>query len=164
MYECFNAKSVGCAVILAACLILFMSMVSTIRNMNVCMGNAGCKCSGCAMASQAQAEPACDEPLVGTREEPDTKVYPDGDEPWDPAMMSLENSVFDSHREFVSDAYVSTQGPNNKDQVRDDTNDINPRVGLRNINYRDVYTLPDARVQSSEEPAQMMSGRTELSW
>ena len=50
----------------------------------------------------------------------------DGIISWDHTMMSLENSVFDSHREFVSDAYVSTQGPNNNKRVREgDEDDIN---------------------------------------
>lgn len=76
---------------------------------------------------------------------------------WDPAEFSLEGSVYDSHREFVKDAYVSTQGPNNKNTVRDDTNEINPRVGLRRVDYTDLaaQSQSDARVVSSEYPEQI---------
>lgn len=78
------------------------------------------------------------------------------DTQYDPARDSLEQSVFDSHSEFIEDAYVSTQGPNSTNSVRDDTNDINPRVGLRRIDYTSAYSQNDARTVSSEYPDQVM--------
>jgi hypothetical protein len=74
---------------------------------------------------------------------------------YDPAGMSLEKSVFDSHREFVEDSYISTQGANSTDSVRDDAQDINPRVGLRKIDYTSAFSESDARVVSSSAPDQL---------
>ncbi len=74
---------------------------------------------------------------------------------YDPAVDSLEPSVFDSHREFTDDAYVSTQGPNATNSERDDTNEINPRVGLRRVDYTSIQSGDDARVVSSEYPEQV---------
>jgi hypothetical protein len=74
---------------------------------------------------------------------------------WDPSKFSLENSVFDSHREFVEDAYVSTQGPNSANSVRDDTNEINKRWGLRRVDYTTIQAGDDARVVHSEYPDQI---------
>lgn len=74
---------------------------------------------------------------------------------YDPARMSLEKSVFDSHREFVEDAYISTQGANSTDSVRDDAQDINPRIGLRKIDYTNAFSESSARVVSSETPDQI---------
>lgn len=79
----------------------------------------------------------------------------DSIEPYDPARLSLEKSVFDSHREFVEDAYISTQGANSTDSVRSDSQDINPRVGLRKIDYTGVFSGETARVVSSESPDQI---------
>jgi hypothetical protein len=77
------------------------------------------------------------------------------DKEWDPASMSLEQSVFDSHREFVQDAYVSTQGANSTNTVRDDTNEVNKRWGLRRVDYTSVLIGDDARVVPSEYQAQV---------
>lgn len=74
---------------------------------------------------------------------------------YDPARLSLEKSVYDSHREFVEDAYVSTQGANSTDSVRSDAQDINPRVGLRKVDYTSAFSEADARVVSSESPDQI---------
>jgi hypothetical protein len=76
-------------------------------------------------------------------------------EPYDPARMSLERSVFDSHRAFVNDSYVSTQGANSTDSVRTDEQNINPRVGLRKVDYTSAFSESDARVVSSETPDQI---------
>jgi hypothetical protein len=74
---------------------------------------------------------------------------------YDPARMSLEKSVFDSHREFTEDAYISTQGANSTDSVRSDEQNINPRVGLRKVDYTSAFSESDARVVSSEAPDQI---------
>ena len=76
---------------------------------------------------------------------------------WDPAKLSLEKDVFDSHREFTEDAYISTQGANSTDTIRDDPNDVNPWVGLRRPDYTGAFSESDARVVSSEYPDQMKS-------
>lgn len=77
------------------------------------------------------------------------------DQGWDPAAMSLEQSVFDSHREFVEDAYVSTQGANSTNTVRDDTNEVNKRWGLRRVDYTSVIIGDNARVIPSEYKVQV---------
>lgn len=74
---------------------------------------------------------------------------------YDPARLSLEKSVYDSHREFVEDAYISTQGANSTDSVRSDEQNINPRVGLRKVDYTSAFSESDARVVSSESPDQV---------
>jgi hypothetical protein len=74
---------------------------------------------------------------------------------YDPARLSLEKSVFDSHREFVADAYISTQGANSTDSVRSDSMDVNVRHGLRKIDYVSAFSESDARVVSSESPDQV---------
>lgn len=76
-------------------------------------------------------------------------------EAYDPARLSLEKSVFDSHREFIEDAYVSTQGANSTDSVRSDEQHVNPRVGLRKVDYTSVFSEADSRVVSSESPDQI---------
>jgi hypothetical protein len=74
---------------------------------------------------------------------------------WDPAKIALEQTVFDSHQEFISDAYINVQGPNNTNTVRDD--DVGPvkQWGLRRVDYTGVFSGDDARVVSSEYPDQV---------
>ena len=83
------------------------------------------------------------------------KVVSDLDEQWDPAVESLEPGVFDSHKEFVEDAYVSTQGPNSANVERDDAQDVNKRWGLKRVDYTSAISHDDARTVSSEYPDQL---------
>jgi hypothetical protein len=77
---------------------------------------------------------------------------------YDPAQMSLDQSVFDSHNEFVEESYSSTQGPSSANIERDDTNEVVKRVGLRRVDYSSVYSSDDARTVSSEYPEQVQQG------
>jgi len=80
---------------------------------------------------------------------------------YDPARESLEQSVYDSHKEFVEDSYISTTGANASDSLRTDTNDINKRVGLRMIDYSSVNSEDETvRITSSEYPEQMGNRNT----
>jgi hypothetical protein len=74
---------------------------------------------------------------------------------YNPAKDSLEQSVYDSHQQFTDDAYVSTQGASGAQSERDDAMDINPRVGLRQVDYQSVSSGDDARTVSSEYPDQL---------
>lgn len=67
--------------------------------------------------------------------------------------QGLEKNVIDSHRMYVDESLHSTTGAS-VETVRDDDNDVNPRVGLRRTNYFDTYALPDARTVHSELPHQ----------
>jgi hypothetical protein len=49
---------------------------------------------------------------------------------YDPAADSLEPDVYNSHKEFVDDAYISTQGANQDTELDHDVN-IVPWVGLK---------------------------------
>lgn len=75
---------------------------------------------------------------------------------YDPISMSLEKSVFDSHNSFVDDAY-SSMTPSSAASVRDDRNDVNPRVGLRRVDYSGIILDGSARTISTETPDQMES-------
>ena len=90
------------------------------------------------------------EGFLNYSEGPTFEAFNDAPSAYDPAHMSLEQSVFESHREFVDDSYVSTQGPSSGNSVRDDTNEINKRVGLRRTNYMDIQPADDVRTTSSE--------------
>jgi hypothetical protein len=87
-----------------------------------------------------------------TRQEFDEDIPTD----YDPARMSLEPGVYTSHKNFVEDAYVSATGANATNVIRDDTNEINPRWGLRRVDYNTVYSGDNARIVSSEFPDQMI--------
>lgn len=76
---------------------------------------------------------------------------------YDPAKESLEQSVFDSHNEFVEDAYVSTQGPNSTNSVRDDLTGPVKQWGLKRVDYTGVFVGDDARTVSSEYADQLAS-------
>jgi hypothetical protein len=81
-----------------------------------------------------------------------------GEEPavgYDPASIGLEQSVIDSHREFTDEAYNSATGANATDSVRDDTNEVNVRWGLRRVDYESTFSSDDARTVSSEDPEQV---------
>jgi hypothetical protein len=69
-------------------------------------------------------------------------------------QISIEPEVTDSHQTYTNDINRSTSGASSN-VVRSDRNDINPRVGLRAIDYHSVYTASDARTDSSEAPDQM---------
>lgn len=74
---------------------------------------------------------------------------------YDPITMSLEKSVFDSHKQYADDAYITSVGPSAAVSVRDDTNEINPRWGLRRVDYTSAQSGSDARIVSSETGDQM---------
>lgn len=74
---------------------------------------------------------------------------------YDPSEVGVEQAVVDSHREFVDEAYNSTQGANATDVIRDDTNEVNPRWGLRRVDYTTTFSDSDARTVSSESPDQV---------
>lgn len=89
----------------------------------------------------------------------DGPEMPESDsESYDPARLSLDQSVFDSHKEFVDESYSSTQGPNSANIERDDTNEVVKRVGLRRVDYTSVYSSDDSRTVSSEYPEQVAQG------
>jgi hypothetical protein len=69
-------------------------------------------------------------------------------------QISIEPEVADSHQTYTNDINRSTSGASSN-VVRSDRNDINPRVGLRAIDYHSVYSASDARTDSSEAPDQM---------
>ena len=71
-------------------------------------------------------------------------------------QMSIEPEVAMSHQTYSNDVGRSTSGASTN-VVRSDRNDINPRVGLRTIDYHSVYSSRDARTDSSESPDQMPS-------
>lgn len=90
-------------------------------------------------------------------------IAPDADDMmYDPAKESLEQSVFDSHQEFVEDSYTSTQGPNSSNVERDDDTGPVKRWGLRRIDYQSIYSGDDARTVSSEYPEQMDQNDTSI--
>jgi hypothetical protein len=70
------------------------------------------------------------------------------------ASNSLEQSVYDSHNQFTTDANHRTSGASGL-TIRTDDNDINPWVGLRRPNYLAVSTGDESRVVPSETPGQM---------
>ncbi len=76
---------------------------------------------------------------------------------FDPAKESLEQSVFDSHKEFVDEAYSSTSGPSATNVERDDNNDINVRWGARRVDYTSVFPSDESRSTHSEYPDQLAS-------
>lgn len=80
---------------------------------------------------------------------------PEQIESYDPAKESLEQSVFDSHKEFVDESYDSTQGPSSANVIRDDTNEVVKRWGLRRVDYTGAFSESDARTVSSEYPEQV---------
>jgi hypothetical protein len=67
--------------------------------------------------------------------------------------MALEPEVYESHRRYTSDIGRTTSGASML-PVRDDPNDTVPWIGLRKPRYRDVYTGPNARQETSEYPDQ----------
>lgn len=109
------------------------------------------------------------EGFVNTRAEgaPSNNVEPDGFLPdynsnievpvpdWDPAKLALEQTVFDSHQEFIQDAYINVQGPNNTNTVRDDDTGPVKQWGLRRVDYSSISSGDDSRVVSSEYPDQI---------
>ena len=76
---------------------------------------------------------------------------------YDPASTGLEQSIVDSHREFTDEAYQYAQGANSTDVLLDHEENVNPRWGLRRIDYS-VGSGSDARTVSSETPSQMKQG------
>jgi hypothetical protein len=68
--------------------------------------------------------------------------------------MSVEPEVYDSHARYSDDMGRSTSGASML-PVRDDRQDINPRVGVRLTNYSAVYAGPGSRQEHSEIPDQM---------
>jgi hypothetical protein len=84
----------------------------------------------------------------------DAEAKPEED--YDYASMSLEDSVFQSHQEFVEDSYISSQGANMTDSVRDDLIYPNSWVGLRRPDMMSANSEdPTNRVVSSEYPEQV---------
>jgi hypothetical protein len=71
-------------------------------------------------------------------------------------QMSIEPEVAMSHQAYSNDVGRSTSGASSH-VLRSDRNDINPRIGLRTIDYHSVYASKDARTDSSESPDQMPS-------
>ena len=71
-------------------------------------------------------------------------------------QMSIEPEVAMSHQAYSNDVGRSTSGAS-ANVLRSDRNDINPRIGLRTIDYHSVYASRDARTDSSESPDQMPS-------
>jgi hypothetical protein len=76
-------------------------------------------------------------------------VAPNDDDsvPYDPAADSLEPDVYNSHKEFVEDAYISTQGANQDTELDHDVN-IVPWVGLKRPENPDIEGS-DARTVTS---------------
>lgn len=81
----------------------------------------------------------------------------DADAPaaYDAAKESLEQSVFDSHKEFVEESYTSTQGASSANVERDDDVSVVPWVGLRRPDYSGIVVGDDARTVPSEFPDQV---------
>ena len=69
---------------------------------------------------------------------------------------ALEPEVFDSQSSYVKDSNRATSGASTM-TVRSDSQDINPRVGLRLTDYHSVYAAADARTEHTEAPDQMYS-------
>jgi hypothetical protein len=69
--------------------------------------------------------------------------------------MGLEQTVSDSHKQFMDEVHHRTS-TSSKMTVRTDDNDINPWVGLRRPRYNHGATPEsDARTVSSETPNQL---------
>lgn len=68
--------------------------------------------------------------------------------------MALEPTVKKSHRRHVNETRKRT-ATSSAWTERDDTNDINPTVGLTKPMYHKVWSGETSRVVSSEEPNQM---------
>jgi len=73
-------------------------------------------------------------------------------------FMALEPEVYENQQEYTENV-VGTSGASAL-SVRDDSMDINPRVGLRLIDYQDVFSGYDSRTVSSEYPDQMLKAKT----
>lgn len=71
-------------------------------------------------------------------------------------LTSLEPEVYASHAAFTNDLGITNKGASTL-TVRSDPNDVNPWIGLRRPDYHSVYTMCDARVDSSESPDQMFA-------
>lgn len=71
-------------------------------------------------------------------------------------LTSLEPEVYASHASFTNDLGITNKGASTL-TVRSDPNDVNPWIGLRRPDYHSVYTMCDARVDSSESPDQMFA-------
>ena len=70
---------------------------------------------------------------------------------------AVDQSVFDSHKRFISEAPHRTTVASIFTK-RDDPNDINPFVGLRRPRYHtQASNQPQSRIVSSEDPEQMPS-------
>lgn len=81
----------------------------------------------------------------------------DSDLHYDPALMTLDASVYRDHQEFVKEATIKSAGAvRARDVIRDDAMDINPRVGIRRTNYSDFYSDENARTVPSEYTDQMV--------
>jgi hypothetical protein len=74
---------------------------------------------------------------------------------YDASAMGLEQSIVDSHKQFTDEAYKYAHGANSTDVIRDDTNEVNRRWGLRRIDYESAYSGEDSRTVSSEDPSQV---------
>jgi hypothetical protein len=98
--------------------------------------------------SPAQSASDFDTYYNKTDENPDAQEY-------DPAQESLEQSVYDSHKEFVDDSYISTQGPSSINVERDDETGPVKRWGLRRIDYTTTQVGDDARQVPSEYAEQV---------
>ena len=87
----------------------------------------------------------------------------DDDKGWNPAQFSLDKDTYDSHQEFVKEAYISSTGAKAGYQVRDDFNPPNRWVGLRRPDLTSLIVPADARQQPSEYQNQMETNHGEFS-
>jgi hypothetical protein len=119
----------------------------------------------------ASAQPATVEPASTTAATPTVEGFSDYMSPVNTSdllsvdyatatqKMALEASVTDSHKKFASELRKKTGTASNNTE-RDDSNDVNPWVGLRRPKYRTVASSQaDARSVSSESPDQMLDYR-----
>jgi hypothetical protein len=72
--------------------------------------------------------------------------------------LSLDPEVFESHNQYSSDMNRLSLGPSSMSE-RSDSMDLNPFVGLRRINYQDVFANSSSRQTHSETPDQMPTQR-----
>ena len=78
---------------------------------------------------------------------------------YDPASMSVDAEVYASHQAFVDNTYLTSTGASGENSVRSDAQDINPRVGLRRVDYTTAYSGDDSRQVSSQTPDQLDQGK-----
>lgn len=82
--------------------------------------------------------------------------YPSQDDlTYDPVTDGVDQSVVDSHKQFVDESYTGSQGANSSNVERDDTNEVVRSWGLKRVDYTGAFSGDDSRTVSSETPEQM---------